>query len=763
MSRAKIDGAYNQLRWVVLLLAIAVVLPTICLLWFMTAVVRNERLAVRQKLTDVYEQRLETLSRRLDEFWSARIKAIEQQAATNRPHSDIFEMIVGRDNSTDGPKICDSIIIFDSNGKLVYPLAGDEQQPAEFSEQLSKAWIVEFTGNDFAGAINLYERIAEFPADDYTYYSALLGNLRCLKMLGKIEQAAALCEKLAYGQAPVGISPSSAALIARARILLVELKGETKEGLNRADLQKLMRSAINYTAADGYGFLPMPAGTRIFLLRKALKIVEKSKWADELKPDIYRARRLLAAEELDAAVLDRYYTGTVLEYWSGFSELDRMEENSLKMVSLLRATLDTIKELDWSWAEQLKQQISTVLDSYSNSKKRPAGFGLPAHNRPAFVAFESWSDNNFRRMEVPEVIFGMYHNFGGKTYLLLQKAEEFGADFNLSGENLEDPGVSYRITDNFEKHVCGLENPQGVAFLRVPLGKFFPGWHVEVHFKDFDIFEKAAGRQTLVYMWAGLLAIAVMIAAGLLSAQVVGRQIKINKLKNDFIATVSHELKTPLASMRVLVDTLLEGNVKGQQQVTEYLQLVSKENERLSSLVDNFLTFSRMERNRQKFEMLITEPASIARAAADAVKTKFSKGQCRFEVDIQEDLPDILADHDAIVTVLVNLLDNAYKYSYDDKHIELKVFSENGSVCFRVSDNGIGLSRRSIRKIFKRFYQADRSLTRRAEGCGLGLSIAKFIVDAHKGSISVESKTGQGSTFTVRLSAMKTGSGGKDY
>ena len=104
--------------------------------------------------------------------------------------------------------------------------------------------------------------------------------------------------------------------------------------------------------------------------------------------------------------------------------------------------------------------------------------------------------------------------------------------------------------------------------------------------------------------------------------------------------------------------------------------------------------------------------------------------------------------------VLVNLLDNSYKYSYDDKRIELSVVSEDGSVCFSVSDNGAGISRRSAKRIFNRFYQVDRSLARRAEGCGLGLSIAKFIVDAHKGTISVESRPGKGSTFTVRLNSV---------
>jgi signal transduction histidine kinase len=347
----------------------------------------------------------------------------------------------------------------------------------------------------------------------------------------------------------------------------------------------------------------------------------------------------------------------------------------------------------------------------------------------------------------------MYHSLGDRTYVFLQKAETLGSDFDSVGDGLAELGISYKITDNSGTYASGMENPQQSAFLQTPLGRFFPGWHAAIHFKDVDIFEKTAERQKLIYVWAGLLAIAVMVGAGLLTAQAVGKQIKTNKLKNDFNATVTHELKTPLASMRVLVDTLLEGNYPDQNQVTEYLQLVSRENERLTRLIDNFLTFSRMERNKKAFVMAETSPAAIARDAAEAVKTKFSQGRCTFEVNVPENLPEVLADRDAMVTVLINLLDNAYKYSYDDKRIELRVFCENDSVCFCVRDNGKGISRRAIRKIFGRFYQVDRSLSRATEGCGLGLSIAKFIVDAHKGSITVDSKLGEGSIFTVRLVA----------
>jgi signal transduction histidine kinase len=310
---------------------------------------------------------------------------------------------------------------------------------------------------------------------------------------------------------------------------------------------------------------------------------------------------------------------------------------------------------------------------------------------------------------------------------------------------------AYRIIDASGDYVAGVTQPQDKSFATAALPACLPGWSVELYFAGGGIFEKAAKRQIAVYIWTGALVILLILAAGGFAVQVVSRQIRLNKMKNDFIATVSHELKTPLSSMRVLVDTLLEGNVKDEAQTEEYLRMTAKENERLSRMIDNFLTFSRMERNKKAFTIAPTNPAAIARDAAEAVNAKFVAHNCQLVVDVADNLPCVTADHDAMVIVLVNLLDNTCKYTGDAKQITLKVFAENGSVCFAVSDNGIGLARRHIRRIFDSFYQVDNSLARKAEGCGLGLSIVKFIVDAHKGKVTVESKQGKGSTFTVKL------------
>ena len=360
------------------------------------------------------------------------------------------------------------------------------------------------------------------------------------------------------------------------------------------------------------------------------------------------------------------------------------------------------------------------------------------------------------RLNTEEQLYGQYQqidskSLGTRKYLKIYLRSTIENWFHPFIKDMEELPSKCNVYDEKGDIVAGEKFTDIKPFIKSELNiDYFPGYTTELYIHS-SAFEDAAEKQAAVYMWAGILVIVLMLATGGLAGRAMGKQIKMNRLKNDFIATVSHELKTPLASMRVLADTLLEGNYRDQQQVTEYLQLICKENKRLSGLIDNFLTFSRMERNKQKFDINQTSPASIAQAAVEAVKTKFDKRQCRGNVEISENLPDIMADHDAMVTVLVNLLDNACKYSYDNKQIHLKVFSENNRVCFTVKDNGIGMTRRQIRKIFNRFYQADSTLSRRAEGTGLGLSIVKFIVDAHKGDITVDSKPGEGSTFTVTL------------
>jgi signal transduction histidine kinase len=291
---------------------------------------------------------------------------------------------------------------------------------------------------------------------------------------------------------------------------------------------------------------------------------------------------------------------------------------------------------------------------------------------------------------------------------------------------------------------------QAMAGDAVAAGDLLPGWQIGFTLIDPDLAAHAARRRTATYLWAGYLAIAAIVAAGLLLGQAVRRQMRLARLKTDLVTTVSHELKTPLTSLRLLVETLLEEAVPPPT-AREYLKMIAGENLRLTRLVDNFLTFSRIERSRQRFDFTRIRPAEVVESAVLSLRERVRAGACRLEVEVSPDLPVLRADHDALVTVLVNLLDNACKYAPTDTEIKVSAYLENGRVVFAVADNGIGIAPREHKKIFHRFYQVDRRLARETGGCGLGLSIVDFIVRAHGGSVAVQSTPGAGSTFSVFL------------
>lgn len=298
---------------------------------------------------------------------------------------------------------------------------------------------------------------------------------------------------------------------------------------------------------------------------------------------------------------------------------------------------------------------------------------------------------------------------------------------------------------------AGQESTDPAVFMRLPAGESMPDWQLTVRLQGGNPFAAAADRQITLLIWTAILIIAGLAILVLIIARYLTRQARLTRLKNDLIATVSHELKTPLASVRVLVDTLIENRCGDANQTREYLEMIARENLRLSRLIDNFLTFSRMERNKRAFACIEVNPAQVVADAVEAVRERYEAGGFTLNVEVAPDLPTVIGDPDALVTVLVNLLDNAYKYSRERKQVTVKATTDDGTLVLSVQDQGIGLARRELKRVFSRFYQVDQRLSRETGGCGLGLSIVRFIVDAHDGRVDVHSQPGKGSAFSVRL------------
>lgn len=240
------------------------------------------------------------------------------------------------------------------------------------------------------------------------------------------------------------------------------------------------------------------------------------------------------------------------------------------------------------------------------------------------------------------------------------------------------------------------------------------------------------------------------------TARTLYREARLSRMKTDFVSLVSHELRTPLTSIRMFIETLALGRVKDPAESQEVMSLLMRETERLSTLIERVLDWARIESGRKLYQRELLAVEALVDDAVEAFKAQRLEGGVNLTVAVASGLPAVSADREAIAGALLNLLQNAFKYSGEDKRIALTARACGRWVDLAVEDRGVGIARRDRKRIFERFYRVDNLLTRRTEGSGLGLAITRKIVEAHGGRISVQSELGQGSRFTIQLPAEKT-------
>jgi signal transduction histidine kinase len=626
--------------WLMLLLLLAALVPSVCLLWFMNQAVRNERLAARQKLVDAYSANLSLESGALETFWRQTASALDAEAIRlSAPALFAKQVRAG---------LAEAAICFDPADKVAYP----GPAPAPEPHTLPTSWLeAERMESPSSGdAADAFARLAEQATNAIVAARALQAEARCLVKAAQTNAAIGVLtgplEEARYRQAT---DAQGRLIVPNAELLALELLHATDAGGARRVFERLKARLLDYDDPA------LAAPQRRFLMRKAQQLFRDA-----------AVGRMLAAEDLAARCLE---AGSI----------------------------------------------------------HP---GEPA----------------LRTTALPGV--WQFGAAGGRVVTL------YRIDTLLPHMRA---GVSHPLPPDIAMYVLppGKERDKPLL-LSQTAGPALPGWRLAFALKGPRSLDALAEQRIASYVWIGVLVFATVIVLAALALRLMRRQLALTQLRNDLVANVTHELKTPLASMRLLVDTLLNSQPLHEPTAREYLQLIAQENLRLSRLIDNFLTFSRMERNKYAFGFKEVPAAEIVEGAVVAVRERFNVPGCHFKTEANGDLPPVLADADALVTAVVNLLDNAYKYSGDEKQITLRAGAANGSLLFSVEDNGIGLSPRDTRRIFKRFFQVDQRLSRRGSGCGLGLSIVKFIVTAHHGSVRVESQPGRGSIFTISLPGVAT-------
>lgn len=230
----------------------------------------------------------------------------------------------------------------------------------------------------------------------------------------------------------------------------------------------------------------------------------------------------------------------------------------------------------------------------------------------------------------------------------------------------------------------------------------------------------------------------------------VSKEVALAKLKSDFVSNVSHELRTPLSLIRLYAETLEMGRLTTPEKYQEYYEIIRKESERLTALINNILDFSRIEAGRKEYEFRETDLSMLVRNTLESYRFQIEQQGFAFEENI-DPVPPIRVDREAMARSLVNLVNNAIKYSQDRKFIGVNLYRKNGSVKLEVVDHGIGIPSQEQEKIFEKFYRVGDPLVHNTKGSGLGLSLVRHIVKAHGGQIAVDSTPGEGSKFTITL------------
>ena len=287
--------------------------------------------------------------------------------------------------------------------------------------------------------------------------------------------------------------------------------------------------------------------------------------------------------------------------------------------------------------------------------------------------------------------------------------------------------------------------------LSVSFRETLPDWRLAVYQASGAAPRLAVRRQVMLLTGAFGVLLVVIVAGIVTTWRLMRRETEMARLKSDFVANVSHDLKTPLSVIRMFGETLEMGRVTDEGRRQEYYRVITRESERLSRLIDNVLDFSRIESGRQTYEMTPTSVEPLIRGTLEAFTYPLAQQGFKVEMSVTPDLPEVVMDAEAVGQALANLIDNAIKYSGDERALTVDARVVEGCLAIAVTDRGVGVAPAEHAKIFEKFYRVGRSDTQGRRGSGVGLALVRHIAEAHGGDVTVESTPGEGSRFTLRL------------
>ena len=459
----------------------------------------------------------------------------------------------------------------------------------------------------------------------------------------------------------------------------------------------------------------------------------------------------MCPETLDRLLAAHPYVAHLFSYDPDQGMVFRSQPYRLKNDQAFQAEADDLSKMDDGW---LKMEFKELAERMTKMEKK----GVP------YYVFPNWVQRGEKHLYQPVALFAMMDAATGKQVI---GGIAFDAEYvrdHFFPEMLETVMSRNLNEGQGDKNQC--------AMMVHPKGEPDPiaasaGWdggapeverNMEAAFPALTLAIKlrgttlgAIGRHFARTNFLALGALSLLLAGGIvLTYRNVSREMALARLKSDFVSNVSHELRTPLSLIRLYAETLEMGRLNSQEKYHEYYCIIRKESERLSALINNILDFSRIEAGRKEYDFRETDLRELVRNTLDSYRYQIEQHGFAYEERIDE-VPPLRVDREAVARSLLNLVNNALKYSEDRKYLGVKLYRENGSVKLEVIDHGIGIPYQEQHKIFEKFYRVGEPLVHNTKGSGLGLSLVRHIVRAHGGEVLVDSAPGAGSKFTIAL------------
>ena len=706
--------AVKRQKKLIVIFLLTIFLPSIALSIFGIRSIRNERFRLAQQLEDEHRKAAAFLKNQIDSRFNEieiTLQNLAQYPSFGQKSYAYLEESLNNQFKDD--QLIEHVFLVYKDKEPLFPLflpVPPDGAPTVLSlqnsgqrERLERAQRLEFSQKDFSGAAVLYEQIFS-SSNNREIQARMLNNIaRCYTKLKNYDKA----------------------------------------------IQDYSRVCEEYSQCTTSSLLPLDLIAKIQIAR-----CYRSKEANDrfLASAIDLYRNLLQRQwYLDADQFNTYSSMVekdISEYLSvdggdlekeGYSqEFEGLKKLHLKM----KEQWQIVNNIKSSILPELQRRFSLQAVSTSNPYRHSRTI-----NQKDYIVIASAIPHEER--EEAQGLIGIKIN---EDHLLHGEVKKILEDFPFSQEvSLSISALSGRILSEYGNP--SLKEPTVTTYF----DENFPPWRADFFSVGKGGLEVKDLRKSF-YFWTILTILVLLTFGTALVVRTVAHEMEVLRIKSDFVSSVSHEFKTPITSIKALIERLQQGKVKSSLNKKEYYSVISQDADKLGSLVRNILDFSRVDEGRKEFVFQKTDVAQLVEGEIEDFKRSKINAGIKIDTQISHDTPPLFVDRESFSLALNNLLENAFKFSPERKEILVEVKRDAENVRVDVKDKGMGIPSGEMDKIFDKFYQGKNAAQQSIRGTGLGLALVKHAVEAHGGKVLVESKVGQGSTFSLVFPVRNKGS-----